>query len=426
VYNNIEMPLVPVLAAMERRGVAVSASAVDDAIEFFEMMMIMAEARAHLDIPTSVNIGSSDQLARWLEDEGAPITKRTEGKGLLATDENTLRSIEGWHDDTMKAILDYKMFRKLSAFPKKFKELSGWDGALHPNFNQGGYYEESSDSSGSAPATGRLSCSTPNLQQVPHHGRGKGPEYEEYGRKIRACLVARDGYLLVAADVGQQEPRIASLVAPEPTLRQDFEDGLTPYALIGKDIYGRPITKGVDEQEWHTAKTFFLALVYGARAGKLIEIDPRLSMKQSVEGYNRVVSRYPGLARMQDKVVMEIHDQGYARDYFGRIRWFPGIYSADENQRATALREAINFHIQGPAASCIKIAMRKLWEGIEASGLDAHLLLQVHDELILEVRKEDLDTTMQLVYHMLDGVMPIDFPIEPEVGENWAMMKPYE
>ena len=428
VYETIELPLVPVLADMERRGVKVSEVKVDEAIAFFEYMMEDTKAWVHAEggIPTDVNIDSSEQLARWLESEGAPITKRTEGKGLFATDENTLRSLGDWKSVVIHYLLQYKMFRKLSAFPKKFKELSSWDGALHPNFNQGGYYEESSDTSGSAPATGRLSCSTPNLQQVPHHGRGKGPEYEEYGKKIRSCLMARSGYVLVAADVGQQEPRIASLVAPEPTLRADFEQGLTPYALIGEDIYGRPITKGVDEQEWHTAKTFFLALVYGAQSGKLREIDPRLSMEQSLKGYERVVSRYPGLARMQDRVASDIQQLGYARDYFGRIRWFPGIYSADENQRATALREAINFHIQGPAASCIKIAMRRLWESIEALGLDSHLLLQVHDEVILEVKEEDLDVTIQIVYHMLDDVMPIEFPIEPEVGINWAEMKPYE
>ena len=425
VYSDIEIPLVPVLSAMERRGVKISEVKVDEAIEFFESKMLEAEERAHKDIPDSVNIGSSEQLARWLESENAPILKRTEGKGLLATDDNTLRSLEDWHPETMQALVDYKMFRKLSAFPKKFKELSGWDGALHPNFNQGGYYEESSDSSGSAPATGRLSCSTPNLQQVPHHGRGKGIEYEEYGKKIRNCIVSRDGYVLVAADVGQQEPRIASLVAPEHTLREDFTKGLTPYALIGEDIYGRPIVKGVDEQEWHTAKTFFLALVYGAGSGKLREIDPRLTLEQSLKGYDRVVDRYPGLHRFQDKVSSEIYHNGYARDYFGRIRNFPGIYSANQNQRMTAIREAINFHIQGPAASCIKIGMRRLWDSIEACGLDAHLLLQVHDEVILEVSEEDLDATIQLVYHMLDDVMPIDFPIEPEVGKNWAEMKPY-
>ena len=426
VYRDIELPLVPVLAAMERRGVAVDNDAIERAISFFEDKMQEAERRAHNDIPEDVNIGSSDQLARWLEGEGAPIRKRTNGKGMFATDEGTLKKLKGWHEDTVEAILDYKMFRKLMAFPKKFKELSSWDGALHPNFNQGGYYEESSDSSGSAPSTGRLSCSTPNLQQLPHHGRGKGPEYEEYGKQIRGCLVARPGYLLVGADVGQQEPRIASLVAPEPALRKDFADGLTPYALIGEDIYGRPITKGVDEQEWHTAKTFFLALLYGANSGKLKEIDPRLTLEQSLKGYQRVVDRYPGLARMFNKIDMELIRNGMARDYFGRIRRFPGIYSIDINQRMTAIREAINFHIQGPAASCIKIAMRRLWERIEASGLDAHLLLQVHDEVVLEVKEEDLDATVELVYHMLDGVMAIDFPIEPEVGKDWATMIPYK
>ena len=426
VYENVEIPLIPVLSDMERRGMMVDTGAVDVAIEYFQTKQDDAERRAHLYVPDDVNIGSGDQLATWLESEGAPITKRTDSKNLMATDENTLRSLGDWHKDAMDAILDFKMFRKLGAFPKKFKILSGWDGALHPNFNQGGYYEESSDSSGSAPATGRLSCSTPNLQQVPHHGRGKGAEYEEYGKRIRGCLVARSGYLLVAADVGQQEPRIASLVAPEPTLMADFKKGRTPYALIGEDIYGREIVKGVDEQEWHTAKTFFLALVYGAGAGKLKEIDPRLTMEQSRRGYDRVVGRYEGLAKFQTKVASEIYRNGYARDWFGRVRWFPGIYSAIESQRQAALREAINFHIQGPAASCIKIAMRSLWDGIHDTGLDAHLLLQVHDEVILEVRESQLDSLIKEVDAMLIDVMPIPFPVEPQVGVTWAEMIPYK
>ena len=426
VYNDVEMPLVPVLSDMERRGIMVSIEAVDSAIEYFKDKQDDAERRAHHEIPDDVNIGSGDQFAHWLESQDAPITKRTDGKGLLATDENTLRNLEDWHKETIDAVLEFKMFRKLGAFPRKFKELSGWDGALHPNFNQGGYYEESSDTSGSAPATGRLSCSTPNLQQIPHHGRGKGAEYEEYGRMVRGCLVARPGYVLVAADVGQQEPRIASLVAPEPTLMADFDSGLTPYALIGEDIYGREIVKGVDEQEWHTAKTFFLALVYGAGAGKLKEIDPRLSMEQSLSGYQKISTRYEGLTHFKNNVYFEIKEKGYARDYFGRIRWFPGIYSAAQHQREAAVREAINFHIQGPAASCIKIGMRKLWDDIHELGLDAHLLLQVHDEVILEVREDQLDTVIQLTQTMLDDVMPISFPIEPEVGKVWSAMTPYK
>ena len=238
--------------------------------------------------------------------------------------------------------------------------------------------------------------------------------------------MARSGYILVAADVGQQEPRIASLVAPEPTLMADFKKGRTPYALIAEDIYAREIVKGVDEQEWHTAKTFFLALVYGAGAGKLKEIDPRLTMEQSRRGYDRVVGWYEGMAKFQTKVASEIYRNGYARDWFGRVRWFPGIYSAIESQRQAALREAINFHIQGPAASCIKIAMRSLWDGIHDTGLDAHLLLQVHDEVILEVRESQLDSLIKEVDAMLIDVMPIPFPVEPQVGVTWAEMIPYE
>ena len=149
-------------------------------------------------------------------------------------------------------------------------------------------------------------------------------------------------------------------------------------------------------------------------------------MEQSLSGYEKITVRYGGLARFKDKVADEIYTHGYARDYFGRIRWFPGIFSAALFQREAALREAINFHIQGPAASCIKIAMRKLWDNIHECGLDAHLLLQVHDEVILEVREDQLDSVIELTQTMLDDVMPISFPIEPEVGKVWSEMTPYK
>lgn len=585
-YEGVEKPLVPVLADMERRGVSIDLEAARRARDYFTKLENEAGAAAHAcGLPESVSVSSTEQLARWLEESGAPSKEKTKAKGLPKTDANTLRRMVGWHP-AIEHILDFREKSKLADFARTLIEFAGPEAVIHPQFNQAGHYEEIEDSAAGAPP-GRLSCSAPNLQQLPHHGRGKDSAYAGLAAQIRRCIVARDGHLLVDADVSQQEPRVTALVAPEPAMRADFEAGVPIYKPMAELIYGREIDKDRDEPEWHTTKTFFLAMCleestpvlmadltwkpigqvrvgdkllafdesgrrgagrrwrisevtgvmnreaecievvsdgrsivttpdhrflsgntghwtsigdsrletirsvgapwarvethdsgwlggmfdgegsigeygsvglsqnrsrrvrvdarrpvgvrkvvdistttgtfiangfavhncYGSGPGKLAEIDPRLTEKQSVRAYNALMMRYRGLLPFTNRVRMEVGEKGYVRDYFGRIRWLPGVFAIDKRQQEAAVREAVNMHIQGPSATMIKIAMRRMWER------GAQLLLTAHDSITFEVREGAVEAFVPSVLRMMDDIMPMPFPMVVKVGKNWGEMR---
>ena len=420
VYERVEKPLLPILSQAQLRGVQIDTEAAQRALDYFMRRASSAARRAVREgLPASVSIGSTEQLARWLESVHAPIKERTEEKQLLKTDSNTLKEVEWWKPSLIQAILKYREFIKLASFPAKFLLLSV-GGILHPDINQAGHFEEVFNSSSEAPATGRLSMSNPNLQQLPHHGRGKDKEYSLYGNLIRRCIKARPGYTLVAADIAQQEPRITAYVADEPAMQADFASGIPIYAPMGELLYGRPIDKRNDEPEWHTAKTYFLAYVYGCDYTKLLEIDQRFTEKEARRASAAFDRRYLGLAKFREAVRLEISKYGFARDWFGRVRHFPGAFSGQERDRDAALREAINFKIQGPGASLIKLGITNLEPKL--ADFDAHFLLSIHDEVIYEVREDQVDRFLELVYPMFNDIMPVEFPAEPQVGKNLGEM----
>jgi DNA polymerase I-like protein with 3'-5' exonuclease and polymerase domains/uracil-DNA glycosylase len=425
VYERIEKPLIPILAKAELRGVLVDRPAALRAKAFFTARAASAQRRAReAGLPVGVSIGSRDQLATWLESMGAPIKARTPVARQLRTDFNTLVQVQasGWEPELMSAITDFFDMRRLREFPAKFLSLSVWDGALHGNINQAGHMEEEDDSPKASPSTGRLSMSGPNLQQVPHHGRGKGEVYEKFGQIIRASLVARPGYVLVAADFAQQEPRVLAYVSGETQMQADFDAGIPIYAPMGEAIYGYPVDKTM-EVEWHVAKTFFLAKTYGADWQKLLEIDPHLTREQAQVADAAVTVRYPGLAQFGRKVALEIREHGYARDYFGRIRWFPGVFSPQFGQRAAADREAVNMYIQGPGASITKLGL--IAANTNLRSLEAYFLLPVHDELIFEAVERDVAAAAEVLRDMSADIMPVPMPVEIKVGPNLGEMESY-
>ena len=425
VYENIEKPLIPILSRAQIRGVAVDRMASLRARAFFQSRMVTAQRNAvRMGLPAGVHIGSRDQLSKWLEENDAPITARTEVKRQFKTDYNTLIAVfnDGWREDIMRSVISYFDMEKLRSFPDKFLTLSAWDGALHGNINQAGHMEEQDANAKESPATGRLSMSDPNLMQVPHHGRGKGDGWAEYGTLIRTGLVARPGFTFVAADFAQQEPRIAAVVAPEPNMQADFDAGTPIYAPFGEAIYERPITKK-DETEWHTAKTFFLACLYGSGGLKLIEIDPSMDKSQALRAEKTIDEKYPGLKAYGRRVALEIREHGYVRDYFNRIRWFPGIYSPDRRLKAAADREAVNMTIQGPAASLTKLGLQKAEREMKEMGLEAHFLLPIHDEVVFEVLDDHVPDAAAILAGMSDGLFPVSMPVEIKVGKNLGIME---
>jgi DNA polymerase-1 len=426
-YDEVEKPLVPVLAAMEARGIYLDAAEARSTRKAFLRRSHGALLRARFyGLPSGVSLTSSNKLGRWLSDAGAPVRDRTPAAGLPVTDANHLGWIrgQGWRSRLMDAILEFKNFTKLAQFPTQYLKLVDEDGVLHYNINQCGSWDDTSEDTTESPITGRLSMSGPNLNQIPHHGRGKDDTYERYGDAIRSCLRARAGYVFLAADVAQQEPRITAVVAPEPQLLKDFAEGRSPYGPMGEAIYGYPIGKHTHKPEWHTSKTFFLAYVYGCEWTKLLEIDPHMSLEQAKAGYERVARKYLGLPDFRERVIAEARAEGLTRDYFGRIRKLPGLKSVDTGVRMEAERQAVNMQIQGPAATMLKMAMLRLDERLE--GLDAHLLLPTHDEVLLEVREDLVDTVARMVYPIMDGIMPIEMPMEVSVGRDLGKMREYE
>jgi len=425
VYWDIEKPLVPVLVDMEARGILVDRDAAESAVTHFENLERQVELEAHwAGVPWSVSLGSSAQLATWLEEAGAPCRLRTETSNQPSTTAVELAWIaaQDWRPDVIGSILNFKEKRKLKSFPQGFLADSDWDGLLHPSINQAAHQDVSDDEGARSPVTGRLSCSTPNVQQIPHHGRGKPEEYAGYADIIRDCLVARPGYTFVLGDIEQQEPRIAAYVINEKRMLEDFEAGIPIYAPMGEAIYGRSISKSADPVEWMTAKTFFLAILYGSEWDKLMEIDTRLTRDQAKAGYTRLTQRYRGLKPFTRAVQMEIEANGFARDHFGRVRWFPGVYASGRGRalRQAALREAVNFKIQGPGASVIKLAMARVHAACK--GKDMHLLLTVHDALMLEVRDDLLDSAADVLYNMTEGLMPMRLPVEVQIGKSLGRM----
>jgi len=414
---------------MEMRGIKVDREEAQRVLNYFVEQQLDAAnrfRRAGFD----GNVGSRDQLGAWLERAKAPLHRRTDIKKRLCVDKEAFDELvcAGWRPDVAEAGRDYFMYEKLASFARGFLVFSEWDGALHPNFNQCGHYEEGGGEAKPGARFARLSCSNPNLQQIPHHGLGTvaHPRWEEFGTMLRRCLVARPGYVLVCADVGQQEPRIAAHISGEQRLLDAFTGNRSVYGAFGESVFGYPIGKNTHPGEWDVAKKSILSFFWRGSSPKpwqerLVSMGSGLTLVEASWAYHRVYDAYPAIEGWRNKVKLEVMNNGYTRDWFGRMRGFPGAFSLDHGQREAAMREALNSHIQGPAASVIKVAMRRLWESL--ADRDAFPLLQVHDEVVLEVKKDSLDKVKPLLYNMCEGIMPIDFPVEIKVGENWGDVK---
>ncbi|MDX1588555.1 MAG: DNA polymerase I [Oleiphilaceae bacterium] len=400
VYRDIDMPLVPVLSRMERRGALVDRHLLARQSEELAKRMGELEALAHDEAGEAFNLGSPKQLQAIFYDKlGLPVVKKTP-KGQPSTAEPVLQELAIDHE-LPRLILEHRSLSKLkSTYTDRLPEvINPTTGRIHTSYHQ------------AVTATGRLSSSNPNLQNIPIRS--------SEGRRIRQAFVAAPGYRLVAADYSQIELRIMAHLSGDKGLLTAFAEGKDIHKATAAEVFGTPLDKVNDEQR-RSAKAINFGLIYGMSAWGLSR-QLGIPRDTSQEYIDRYFQRYPGVLEYMDRTRKEAHEQGYVETLFGRRLYLPEIHSRNNNLRQGAERTAINGPMQGTAADIIKRAMITAEDWIGRSGLDAMMIMQVHDELIVEVRKDQVDELTRALEDLMSQAASLDVPllVEAGVGDNW-------
>jgi DNA polymerase-1 len=400
VYRRVEMPVMPVLQRMERRGVLVDAPLLARQSDELGAKMVALERAAHEAAGQPFNLGSTRQLGEILFGTlKLPVLKKTMG-GAPSTDEDVLAKLAEDYP-LPKILLEYRGCQKLkSTYTDKLpKMVNPRTGRVHTSFSQ------------ATAVTGRLSSNDPNLQNIPIR--------TAEGRRIREAFVAPAGSLIVSADYSQIELRIMAHLSGDENLLRAFAQGLDVHRATASQVFGVPPDQVGTEQRRY-AKTINFGLIYGMSAFGLaaqlgIERD---AARNWIERY---FDRYPGVKRYMDTTRAQAKAQGWVETVLGRRLWLPEINSPNGPRRGGAERQAINAPLQGTAADIVKLAMIEVQRWIDAEGLGSRLVLQVHDELVLEVPQAELETIRVELPRRMAGVVELSVPLIAEVGAgpNW-------
>lgn len=399
--HEVELPLVRVLATMERNGVRLDTDALAATGRLFNERMQQIEAEIYADVGHAFNVSSPKQVGEVLFDELKVSEKPRRTKtGQYVTSEEVLEALRDTHSVVGK-ILAYRGLKKLvgtyvDALPKLVNPETGH---IHTSFNQ------------AVTATGRLSSSDPNLQNIPVRG--------EDGREIRKAFVPDEGCLFFSADYSQIELRIMAHLSGDEHLSRAFVDGDDVHAATAARIFHKDIAD-VTRDERRKAKTANFGIIYGISAFGLAERMgvSRTEARTLIENY---FSMYPGVKRYMDESVERARRQGYVETAFGRRRYLPDITSRNATVRGFAERNAINAPIQGTAADIIKVAMARIDERMKAAGMRSKMVLQVHDELNFSVVPEEREAMEALVIEEMEHAFTMAVPLKADCGwgSNW-------
>ena len=402
--DTIELPLVEVLAAMEQNGVYVNRAHLAEKTEEVADRLQKIEAAIYEMAGHDFNLNSPKQLGVVLFEElGLPVRKKT--KTGYSTNAEVLESLRLEHP-IVEQILAYRLWSKLkSTYLDGIAGLIRTDtGRVHTSFNQ------------TVTATGRLSSSDPNLQNIPVR--------TEEGRMIRALFEPGEGYdCLLSADYSQIELRLLAHMSGDENFIDAFKRGQDIHARTAAEVFGIPLDEVTPELRRH-AKAVNFGIVYGISDFGLAR-NLHISRKEAGDYISRYFERYPGVRAFMDKVVAEAHETGYVTTMFGRRRELPAIKSRNFNQRMLAERMAMNTPIQGTAADVIKLAMIAAYRKLREAGVKSRILLQVHDELVLEVKESELETVQAILHEAMEHVVSLSVPLSIDVhwGRNWAEAK---
>jgi DNA polymerase-1 len=402
VFDEVEMPLVKVLAHMEMEGVKIDANVLGVINKELQQDIKVLEQEIYNCCGEVFNIGSPRQLGVILFEKLKldPKAKKTK-TGQYQTGEDVLQYLAYEHEVAQK-IMDYRQLEKLrgtyvDALPQMINPNTG---RVHTSFNQ------------AVAATGRLSSNNPNLQNIPIR--------TERGREVRKAFVPRDaGHILLSADYSQIELRIIAAMAHDESMIQAFADKIDIHTATASKVFGVPIAE-VNKDMRRKAKSVNFGIIYGISAfGLAAQLGiSRAEAKEIIETYFR---QFPNIRNYMNEAIESARELGYVKTIMGRRRYLRDINSANATVRGFAERNAINAPIQGSAADMIKVAMINIHHELEKRGLQSKMVLQVHDELVFDVYKPELEEMKSLIHDKMVNAIPLNVIIEAEMGtgENW-------
>ena len=400
IYADIEMPVMAVLYTMERNGVLLDQKLLSELSAEFGTKMIAIEARAHAEAGQPFNLSSPKQIQEVLFDKkGLKPVKKTP-TGAPSTDEESLAELALDHP-LPQLILDYRGLAKLKlTYTDKLPGMvNRYTGRVHTHYGQ------------ATAVTGRLASSDPNLQNIPIR--------TAEGRRIREAFIAAPGSHIVSADYSQIELRIMAHISRDESLLRAFAAGEDIHRATAAEIFGVDV-KAVDNEQRRYAKVINFGLIYGMSAFGLAR-QLNLERAAAQQYMDRYFQRYPGVAEYMRVTREQAHQQGYVETVFGRRLWLPEIRSSNGNRRQGAERAAINAPMQGTAADLIKLATIAVQKWLTEQRMKSLLIMQVHDELVLEVPDAELERVKAEVTRMMTGVAELAVPllVEVGVGPNW-------
>jgi DNA polymerase-1 len=408
-FQEIEMPLLPVLARMEQAGVALDPDFLQKMSVELSQRLAEIEAQIFAKVGYSFNLNSTQQLSKVLFETLAlepPDRRKKTASGHFSTSADVLEELRGEHP-----VIDWMLeFRELAKLKSTYVdslplEVNPVTGRVHTSFNQTGS------------VTGRLASSDPNLQNIPTR--------TDLGRRVRQSFIASPGMLLLSVDYSQIELRIVAHMSGDEAMLNAFHAGEDIHAATAAAIYAVPLDQVNKEQRRH-AKTINFGLIYGMSAFGLSR-SADLTLAEAEDFVKAYFRQFPGVKQYLDQIRQLAASQGYVETLLGRRRYFPNLRNlTNANLRNREEREAINAPIQGTAADIMKIAMVRLQQGLEKAGLAARLLLQVHDELVLECPPAELAETARVVQNIMENAYSLSIPLltDARYGKNWGELKP--
>ena len=403
IYSEVELPLAPLLYRMERNGLKVDPKVLADLSNYIGQELHKLTVQIYQLAGREFNIGSPKQVGEVLSDLNIDIGRKT-STGRISTSKAVLEEL-AQQFELPRLIIDYRELDKLkSVYTDALPQQIATDGRIHCQLNQ------------TVAATGRLSSSDPNLQNIPIRS--------EMGRRIRRAFVADKGNKIISADYSQLELRLLAHITQDPVMLEAFQKGEDIHARTARLVFGAKTNEELKEAR-RFAKIVNFAIAYAIEPWGLSQRVgiSRAEAKKVIEDY---YNTYKGVRRYMEEVPIRAREHGYVRSIYGRIRPLQGITDRNANIRKAAEREAINMPIQGTASDIVKIAMLKVDEEFKRAKLESRLLMQVHDELLVEVPEKEVDKVSEILKHEMETAVSLDVPLVADVGvgDNWMDAKP--